>query len=722
MEQDAKQISGQYILGDEISLALAKVIRKRIDSFNEQRRAKQVEIMANIAYLVGEQNIYLEGNQVMPIKDVRMINPVANQILPAVIKDVAMATQIPPLFDVVPAGTDDDDRATAICSTKILQHLQRKIGTGFHRGETAFWYDIAGIGWRKTYWNPYKNVMGINPEPTDKEGNPNPGHNPQLAIGEAITQGELECDCIPPTQLIYDYREPDPTRLEWIIHAQRRSHQWCLDRFGPEITTKLNSKFTGVSKENPFEASVINRFNNLTGGDENQNTVTPKMSNSAEMQLDADKYIDFYEYWQKPSKLVPAGILAVMLDDQLVIHGPYPIEDYPHGELPFVPSIPMHLGTILGTSIPRISQARPLQREYNRLRAQIAENIDIMGNAVIFAPRLAKLRHKTLDNGAANIIEYDSPVGKPTREPGVPMNSQVFVYLQEIKSDLDSLFAFHEPTRGIAPRNVDSAKGIMALQSADTAMMGPIVEGFERADERVVYQALTVAAAHYETGRLLNIVGTDFEWALYKLDREQLRGKFNVIIKPFSTMPKDKETEAMKAFSVWQSGLLGDPTDPELRIWTVQQMALGNQENILQKHSKQRNFASREFSSAQKTLESINLPEGLSNDVLAIELQKYTYVPHINPFDDHMIHHAVHSEWLLDNYWKLVSTQNPLYLTLLQNLMLHDQEHAMMINQLKAAQFQQEVEAQMLIHGTTPAQLALRKAGGPDNKTDKKGE
>ncbi len=713
---------GQYILDDEIALNVAQIIRKRVDSFMQHRRKLLIEIKANIAYLVGEQNILLENGQIVPIKNARMINPVSNLILPAVQKDIAVATQTQPQYDIVPAGTDDDDKATAIVADKIWQHLLRIHGRDVRRVQTVLWYDIAGIGWRKVYWNPYKTVIGINPPPTDEMGNPNPAHNPDLPVGEAIMQGEVEIDAIPPTQLIYDFRETDLSKLDWIIHAKRVTRQWVLDRFGPEVAGKLQGQFQRDLVESEFSNLIDRKFAELSWATEAQTLVTPKMSDNSMVHLDADDLIDYYEYWQKPSKQMPTGMLAIMLGDQVVSHSPYPIDDYPHGQLPFIYAAPMSLGAGLGTSIPRISQARPLQREYNRMRAMIAENLDVMGNAVFMAPRSAKLRFRTLDNGAGNIIEYDGPIGKPTREPGVPMNSQVFQYLLDIKQSIETLMAFNEVTRGMAPRNIESGRGIMALQDADRVHMIPIVSAFEEADQKVAYQAISLAMAHYEQGRLIHCVGSDYEWTLYEIDRKQLLGHFNVIIKPLSSLPKNKEAEAMQAFSIWQSGLLGDPNDPELRLWTLEQMKLGNLDNVLQKHSKHRNFAMKEFSVAYQNLKEINIPPDVPKEVLADEIQKRTFVPHANTFDDHLVHLAAHNEFLLDKYWEMVASNNVLVLELLKNLMLHVQEHQLIIQQQQMAARQAEIEAQMLIKGTTPAQMALRKAGMDGPEPDKKGK
>jgi len=418
---------------------------------------------------------------------------------------------------------------------------------------------------------------------------------------------------------------------------------------------------------------------------------------------------------------MPTGAYAVMLGNQIVFHGPYPIEMYPHGELPFVPAAPMNIPGVTNGSISRVSQARPLQRKFNELSSQIDENITIMGNSIIMTPRGCKLRHKTLDNGAGNILEYDTfGGGKPTREAGIPMNGQVFTYLQEKKMAIDTLFAFHEPSRGLAPRNIESGKGLQRLQDADTRQLGPIVEAFEESDQRVAYQALTLAITNYPQDKMINVVGSDYDWALYKVDRQQLQGKLNVIVRRHSSMPVDKEAESIQAYNAWQSGLLGDVNDPQIRVWTLEQMSMGNATNILQKHSKQKNFAAKEFVMAEENLKNVNIPPGLTDKQIAAELEKYLYIPQLNSFDDHQVHIACHNEYMMSNFWKARATGNPLAIELISRMNMHIMAHQQIVMQQQQMAYERDLRAQMLVKGKTMEQIALSKMDLSDNKDDNK--
>ena len=64
-----------------------------------------------------------------------------------------------------------------------------------------------------------------------------------------------------------------------------------------------------------------------------------------------------------------------------------------------------------------------------------------------------------------------------------------------------------------------------------------------------------------------------------------------MIVKRGSSTPYNRETESSRAFNIWQSGLLGDPFDPQVRLYTINQMQLGNVDNILQSNAKHISFA-----------------------------------------------------------------------------------------------------------------------------------
>jgi hypothetical protein len=142
----------------------------------------------------------------------------------------------------------------------------------------------------------------------------------------------------------------------------------------------------------------------------------------------------------------------------------------------------------------------------------------------------------------------------------------------------------------------------------------------------------------------------------------------------------------------------------------MQQMSLGNADNLFQRHSKQRNFAMKEFIAMEQVAKSMSpLPQEISDEQLVAEIEKRLFTPPINPFDDHYVHQQVHGEYMIDNYWKLRATGNPIFLEMLNRMQMHIAEHQAVIQSMQEMAFARQLEAQMLVKGKTPQQIILNK-------------
>ena len=337
-----------------------------------------------------------------------------------------------------------------------------------------------------------------------------------------------------------------------------------------------------INSEDSFEIQVMGKLQSFS----QIYTSTEK----AEDLLRADKLVNYYEFWHIIDRNMPQGAYAIALGDMsegenaiLAENKPYPVEQYPHRELPFGSAAPLSLDGILSTAPSRITLARPLQKEYNSIRTMIWDTSDAMGNCIFVTTRDANIDFKKVDNCNANVILVDGPFAKGVvdRQAGVPHQAGIFAHLQTILDDLNELFAFHEPSKGKMPEGgPKSAIGLQVLKQGDDTQLSPMVIGFDRADERIVYQALMLAVANYGE-RLIQIVGKDNQWTLDKINPDELKGKINVIVRTGSSLPINNALEMEKTVFAWQSGLLGNPQDPNIRQKVIKAMDVGSFEQYL---------------------------------------------------------------------------------------------------------------------------------------------
>jgi len=311
-----------------------------------------------------------------------------------------------------------------------------------------------------------------------------------------------------------------------------------------------------------------------------------------------------------------------------------------------------------------------------------------MGNSVIIAARGANIDFKKVDNFPGNYIEVDGPyVSGVKREPGVPIVGSFFAFLDTLAKSIDEIFAFHEPSKGIMPEGGPrSAIGLQTLQEADATQLSPIVKSIDKSDERAAYQMLSLALANYNE-RNIQIIGKDNEWILYKINPQELNGKINVIVRTGSSLPLSKTLMEQKAFLLWQNGLLGNPTDPSVRLEVLKIMDLGGVDQLLQSNAKHVNHAQKEFINAEKLIQQIPPigPNVSAKEVKALYSQ-YIFVPSPKSIDDHYTHIQEHTNFLLDKYYEYIGTGLPHYLILAQAMNDHVAIHQNIVYQQQIMQ------------------------------------
>lgn len=640
-----------------------EIIKSRVQTFNPFRRERIIEWNVNIAYLCGHQYIGLLGNRVVRRRNLSPFVTTVNKIAPAVRNDVALATKVPPIFDVSPETTDTDDKATAIAGASMVSYLRRLNNFDAQRGKIILWYDIAGIAWRKQYWNPFYKVIAHNPEPEQE------GHNPEMEAGAPIYQGEAISEFTPTNELIYDWRQ-NTDRLPWMIHPRLMTLAEIRVRYGSELVDKVpESEFIDPNAgETEFEIKLSNEFSQFANDTESR-----QIQPNTEQMGREERQVVVYELWQIIDNNYPLGIYAVMagLENGVVlVNQPYPIEQYPHGEIPFTSYDMMVIDKAVAGTASRISQARPLQDELNDIRTLIRENTATMGSGLWKIPRGAKLNIKRLDSSPGLFVEYDSPY-EPHREAGVPVSGQLFLYAATITEDIRDIFSFPQVSQGKRPAGgPKSGVGIALLQEAGQTQHSPIITEMERKDERAMNQLLSIAFANYGD-RTFNIIGKDNEWTLFEFKPDSFTSGYNVNIRTGSSMPISRAIERDMAIGLLQTGLLGNPQDPTVKKRVLETIDIGGLDKILKGDNKDTNFARKEFQVPVQQYQKL-MEAGMAVE----EIIESIYFPSVNIFDNHEVHIIEHKDDLLDKFFQYLGSGEPVLAQIAQSMQLHWMEHS----------------------------------------------
>jgi hypothetical protein len=646
---------------------LRELMEGRIKTFNPFRRARVPEWNINIAYLSGFQYIGIAGGHIteVPRAQLSPFSSTVNKIAPAVRNDVALATKNAPKFDIVPETTDEADRATAIAGEEMFSYLRRLNNFDEQRSQIILWYDIASIAWRKQYWDPFFKVVRKNPEEGEE------GHNPNLPGGAPIHQGEALSEHTPPNEVIWDWRQRTD-KLPWIIHARPMRFSEVRARYGDIALQIPESAFLDPNADlNEFEIKIFTTFATQfnTGGTSGK--VTPDISDMA----DEDRQVMIYEFWQVIDDNYPEGVFGVMagFEPGLILQNePYPIETYPHGEIPFVGYDMLVADKAVSGTASRISQARPLQDELNEIRTSIRENFAVMGGGIVHVPRDAKVNLRRIDNAPGLFLEYDGPF-KVTREGGTPISGDAFAYQASVINDINDIFSFPQVAQGKRPQGgPKSGVGIALLQEASTTQHSPIISQMDRKDERAVRQLLSIAFANYQQ-RTFQIVGKDNQWSLFEYDPSSYNTRYNVHVRTGSSLPISKSIERDLTLGLMQTGLLGNPQDPTVRKRILETIDIGGADKILRDNARDTNFAKLEFITPVQQYQQL-VEQGVDPEQIVTD--ELVYLPAINPFDNHEVHVVEHKNDLLDKFFEYLGSGDPVLQMIAQAMQEHWAQHA----------------------------------------------
>jgi hypothetical protein len=209
--------------------------------------------------------------------------------------------------------------------------------------------------------------------------------------------------------------------------------------------------------------------------------------------------------------------------------------------------------------------------------------------------------------------------------------------------------------------------------------------------------------------RTIALLGDDMQWVQYNIKPEELIGKVSITIRTGSSMPMNKAVEASKAFEVWQTGLLGDPNDPSVRAWTLNQMDLGNIELITQINSKQINYARKEFAVAMEQAKQMPpMPQGLNEDQMNAWILPFVYVPPVTPIDNHHAHIEEHKMDILGSQMEVMASGNAAVQSVHQAMKMHLMDHINLIQMQQQAQQQAAMEAEAYTKGNTKDQILAK--------------
>lgn len=433
-----------------------------------KKDAFELQACLNIAFFAGQQWLKVDRTQgkfynvTLEPWQVRLVE---NRIQPIVRTELAKITKNKFVMYVNPATLDDKDIKAARTAEKVNEYLEYALSLQEKDRELCLWGLTSGLAFMKPFWNPTK------------------GRAFDDGTGNVIHEGDVDCCVVSIFELKFDTSCNRWEDISWISHEKIRSIDYIKQVYGVEVEPEDN-----LTTSNIYEAKIQN-LSSIEG------VSYQKKDNSAIV----------HEYWELPAAEYPTGRRITTCADKVLVYeedigfGP---QDDTERELPFFPFFHINVpGRLFPTCI--VEQLIPLQRELNKSRSMIKENLNLVGNPILLSQK-GNL-DDTPTNEPGQVLEYN--ISKPEYLSPPTLGADIYRDIDYTISAFEFVSGQHETSHGTTPAGVTSGTAIGYLQEQDDTKLGPSTANYITCKQKYKKYMLKMVQKLYEEMRTLRIAG-----------------------------------------------------------------------------------------------------------------------------------------------------------------------------------------------------------------------
>lgn len=513
-----------------------------LDTFQENRKLMRDTYRnwsLNLAWTRGYQNIdfstteqqFIQTTKKQPWKQ----RLVTNLMLPVARRNVAQLLYTRPVWDVIPATTEEEDIQIALLQSKVMLDQWVRTDMDLKLIRVAFWQSICSSGFLKVGWDADKGKE-VEVNTSDVETETLKQYMDYMGISEEpkkilANEGELYIDPVPPYNLTFDLNAAVMEESPYSIESEIKSVDWSVEHFG--------SKWGNLAESKEQDLKLYTYLFNDSGSVKHKGVL-------------------IHTIHVKPSKRFKKGIYAIMTNDGefLKTPGDYP---YEHGELPYAHFLEIYDPTSLwGTCA--VEQMRPSQARYNKISSGVMEHINLMSNVQWMNPRQSGVPSSSFTNQPGKVMTYNAPY-EPKQTSNKPIPAYVERTLDRTRLDIQDTTSSHDVSEAKAEPGIRSGRAVMALQEADDAIKGPVFLWFDTQVARVGRLALQTIAQYSTSERLAEIRGEFNELEIITYTNSDLKGKakngnyWKVRVKTYGRQPMSRSAREATVRTLIEMGI-----------------------------------------------------------------------------------------------------------------------------------------------------------------------
>ena len=551
----------------KVEKEICQYVTQRFQEMSNSRRSQELEWALSLAFKEGRQwlSINQQASRIVPAqrKGEHLYYQTSNQMGPLIGNTVGMVTQASPDAMAVPMSEDrKEDGEAAEEANAIIADCNRRFNRETQTKERAMWSMVCGTSFLKVWWD--KNAEQTVPkyDPTGMQ-----------VIGfHCQPVGWVKESVLPPFEVYLDQTAKRWEDVRDLMHVTIKPLSWYVDSFGEK-----GKKVTADAQSG--SASYVDAY--VDGGDYPDYGGTNWSAGRADSRKNCAVC---YELWEKPSARWPKGRFIICTGDVLLHAGPWPYKK--RDDFPF---IPMRWGEKSGSPYGFCLgfELVPLQFSYNRILSKLVNQIESQKDYVTIQ-RLSNVGADAYNNTdgidddqrQVRKVYYNQGSQPPvvSRSPGA--SPELFNTLDMLMAQMQNIAGMHDISLGMAAARTP-AEAVKLLQKADNTRHAFIRADIEQSIAAIhdwevslvaEFAPLPVVGMRAGTpgGAPLSEAGEVEEpeensgVGLMSFDALQEGGQYRVIYVPGSTLKDSPDDKLVKYTGLFQMGVFGDPTDPDV--------------------------------------------------------------------------------------------------------------------------------------------------------------
>lgn len=587
----------------------------------KQARTREVsQWNLNLAMYFGNQNVRVTrdgvnaGKLATISKRPNVEQLIINRVRPLIRTELARMLSQKPAASAVPASSEDEDLMAAMAAEQVWESLYSRKKFHTHFSRAAWWTATVGTGFIKTYWDDTV-VDKMQPE--------------------GAGQGDIEFASVQPFNLfVPDLLEQEVDGQPYIIEVSVKPVDWLNYIFKDKL-------------ERPVTAEARAATSILEDA-----YATGRQDDSSK---DDSAYV--YELWLKPGacKFAIEGAYAMIVGNELVAFLPGKLP-YAHGEYPYSKIENIPTAKFYGASV--IEDVISLQREYNKIRSQIADNRRKAGSIQFTAYKGSILPEK-VTNEAGQFILVRPGMQMPQATQPANLPSYISENMDRVLSDIEDISGQHQVSKGNVPTGVTAATAISYLQERDDSLLTHTYQSIEQATERVAKQSISLTVQYWDQPRLVQVIGADGAFDSQLFAGSDIERGTDIRVEAGSALPQSKAAKQALLMDLMKMGFIS--SDDGLKM-----MEIGGAQKIFEQLRQDERQAQREnirlknlnadiinqFAMAWQSQQEQYMPEATDAST-QMPLSRPPVIP-VNSYDNHAVHIDVHNRFRKGQAYELL--------------------------------------------------------------------